>query len=79
MARRAASSSTGEIFVARESFFCNIDGVDYHVQGGSTRVRAGHKLLEGREQLFMPLTVDYDLDSPQRASAAPPHDEKRED
>jgi len=52
----------GEIFVARESFATELDGVPISVFGGVTRVRAGHPLLKGREQMFEPITVHYDVD-----------------
>lgn len=58
-----------QIFVARESFTITLDGVPTPVHKGRTRVREGHALLEGREHLFEPLTVQFDL--PEQATAAP--------
>jgi hypothetical protein len=57
-----------DIFVARESFTCEVDGQDEHITRGITRVRAGHPILKGREDLFEPLKVQYDIE---RATAAP--------
>lgn len=53
----------GAIFVARESFQTVLaDGSIATVTAGSTRVREGHELLNGRAELFVPLTVDYDVE-----------------
>ena len=58
------------IYVAKESFHCQIDGVDYAVRGGITRVRAGHALLKANPDYFEPVSsaVDYDVE---QATAAP--------
>lgn len=57
-----------DIFVAAESFSTTLDGVPVAVVAGQTRVREGHPLLEGREQMFKRLTVHYDVDeAPGRA------------
>lgn len=56
------------IFVAKESFTTEVDGVPTIIRAGLDRVRAGHPLLEGREHLFEPLTVQYDVE---QATAAP--------
>lgn len=62
------AKTEGRIFVARESFVCDLDGVPVTVSGGTTRVREGHPLLKGREHLFEPLTVHYEVE---QATAAP--------
>jgi hypothetical protein len=62
------SKANGEIFVAKQSFTTELDGVPISVYGGQTRVRAGHPLLQGREALFEPLKVHYDVEA---ATAAP--------
>lgn len=64
----AARKPAGDIFVARDSFSTEIDGVPVSVQKGVTRVRAGHPLLEGREGLFEPITVHFDVE---QATSAP--------
>lgn len=59
----------GAIYVARESFTTELaDGTPIHVRSGVTRVREGHPLLVGREELFEPMTVDYEVE---QATAAP--------
>lgn len=62
------SASQGRIYVARESFVTELDGVPVTVVAGTTRVREGHKLMEGREQFFELLKVHYEVE---RATAAP--------
>jgi hypothetical protein len=58
------------VYVATESFVALIDGENYVVRKGKTRVRAGHPLLQGREMWFSPadLNVDYEVE---QATAAP--------
>jgi hypothetical protein len=58
----------GTIYVAKESFTTILDGEAIVVQAGTTRVRAGHKLLKGRQMLFEPLLIHYDVE---QATAAP--------
>jgi hypothetical protein len=53
---------TDEILVARESFTTMLDGETVTVHAGATRVREGHPLLEGREELFEPLEIQYDIE-----------------
>lgn len=60
---RTPRAATGAVFEAIDSFTATIDGRDYQISAGRTRVRAGHPLLDGdRAQFFRPLTVDYDLE-----------------
>jgi hypothetical protein len=58
-ARKTADNA--QIFVAKQSFSAEVDGVPVIVSAGVTRVRAGHALLAGREALFEPITVHYDV------------------
>lgn len=67
-AARKTTTDGGEIFVAKQSFTTELDGAPISVFGGVTRVRAGHPLLKGREELFEPLKVHYDVEA---ATAAP--------
>jgi hypothetical protein len=60
---------TRTIFVARASFVCDLDGESVHVPRGAT-VRDGHPLLEGREDLFGPLTVDFEHHETRKPAAA---------
>lgn len=58
-----------DIYIARETFICEIDGVQYNVNRGE-RVRAGHRLLDEQRERFDPVddTVTYDVE---QATAAP--------
>jgi hypothetical protein len=64
MPRKSGST----IYVAKDSFLTIVDGVEVMISKGKTRVREGHPLLNGRSELFEPLTVDYDIE---QATAAP--------
>lgn len=68
MRKRQTTAGPTDILVAKESFIVKYDGQMVTVHQGVTRVRAGHPLTKGRESLFEPLTVDYDVE---QASAAP--------
>lgn len=68
MARRPNTAVPGgKIFVAKESGWINLDGEEIQVVEGRTRVREGHRLLAGREHMFIPLTVDYDVEQATQA------------
>ncbi len=58
------------VYIAKESFAAEIDGVPVVVRKGVTRVRAGHPLLAGREQMFEPADAHADFDV-EAATAAP--------
>lgn len=52
-----------EIYVARDSgVIYDADGTPVVVHKGVTRIRSGHPLLEGNEELFEVLSVDYDVE-----------------
>lgn len=68
------AKNRGEIFVAKETFVTDIDGAMVSVQAGQTRVREGHPLMAGREHLFEPVGVHFEVE---QATAAP--GEKRGD
>lgn len=57
-----------DILVAKETFTADYDGHPVTIEGGKTRVRAGHPLTKGREHLFERLELDYDIE---QATAAP--------
>ena len=61
---------SSDILVAKESFTVDIDGVPTVFRGGETRVRRGHPVLEGREELFEPLRVHYDIETATTAKRA---------
>lgn len=50
-----------DVVVAKATFFYEQDGVSELVPRGAT-VRVGHPMLDGRENMFGPVTVDFDLD-----------------
>lgn len=47
------------ILVAREAFFYE----GGHVPKGTT-ARTGHPIIKGRESLFSPIEVDYEIEAP---------------
>lgn len=61
--------SEQEIYVAKVSFSCELDGEQLFVAEGE-RVRAGHPLLRAQAGFFEPVdtTVRYDVE---QATAAP--------
>lgn len=60
----------GKIYVAKTSAVVFLpDGDQVTLQRGITRVREGHSLLEGREDLFEELTVQYDVETARQAPA----------
>lgn len=65
--------ASGKIYVAKFSGFADLDGRQVHVQEGVTRVREGHPLLKGREDVFEEIGVHYDLEDARSA----PQDEGR--
>lgn len=62
------AQNRGKVYVATETFATTIDDEPVVVQKGVTRVREGHPLLAGREQMFEELEVHYDVE---QATAAP--------
>ncbi len=58
------------MWVARETFACEIDGEQIIVQAGETRVREGHKMLEVYRGMFEPTDQGVHFDVEQ-ATAAP--------
>lgn len=58
------------VFVATETFMCEIDGEQIVVQRGETRVRSGHKLLSKYRGYFQPAEMGVHFDVEQ-ATAAP--------
>jgi len=62
-----------DIFVATAGAVAFIGGRRITIQEGAT-ARAGHPILEGREHLFAPLQVDFDLDDDPAAEPEQPAD-----
>jgi hypothetical protein len=63
-----ANLPDADIYVATQSFATLLDGKPITVRKGVTRVRRGHKLLKGRESMFAPLEVQFDVE---QATSAP--------
>lgn len=61
-----------DVYVARESFVTDLDGERITVRKGKTRVREGHPLLRGREHLFKPVDVQYDVETARQEPTPPP-------
>jgi hypothetical protein len=54
--------SNENILVACETGVFTFEGERIYIHEGVTRVRAGHPILEGREHLFKPIDVHYDVE-----------------
>jgi hypothetical protein len=61
----------GDIFVATDSVLTMVGGENVYITAGQT-ARAGHPILKGRENMFVPLVVDYDLPEPKAPAKAAP-------
>jgi hypothetical protein len=61
------AADTG-LYVAREKASFTYEGQPFMLEPG-TIARAGHPIMKGREGLFAPLTVDFEVE---QAPAAPP-------
>jgi hypothetical protein len=55
----------GRVFVARNTFVANVDGVPQAVHKGVTRVREGHEILVNNPQFFEEVGQDvhYEVES----------------
>ena len=58
---------TGKIFIAVASAVVQTDDGPVTLQGGVTRVREGHALLEGRSELFRELDIHYEVEDARKA------------
>lgn len=64
----------GDILVAKQTAVLVYDGRQITITGGRTTVRAGHPILDGREQMFEPIRIDFDVEQPaepKQAAAKP--------
>jgi hypothetical protein len=52
------------LLVAKSSFACEVNGREYLVRKGVTRVRADHPLVKGRKELFEPAELRPDIEQP---------------
>lgn len=53
--------AAGGILIALDSAFFTHEGQPVTITRGKTTVREGHPILKGRENLFGPITVDFEL------------------
>jgi hypothetical protein len=60
-----------DIYVAVESVLTSVDGEPVYITAGQT-ARAGHPILKGREALFEPFKVDYEVEAPAPKKAPVP-------
>jgi hypothetical protein len=60
----------GEILIATETVLTQFEGENVYIYAGQTTARAGHPILKGREGMFEPVHVDWEL--PEPAPAKPP-------
>lgn len=61
---------SSEIFVCKATVIFERGGETVQVQGGAT-VRAGHPIMEGREDMFTPLVLDYEYEKPEPTPTVP--------
>lgn len=59
-----------DIYVAVESVLTEVDGQNVYITAGQT-AREGHPILKGREALFEPFKVDYEVEEAPQPAPAP--------
>lgn len=62
----------GEILIATETVLTTFEGENVYIYAGQTTAREGHPILKGRENMFAPVPVTYDLDEPEPEPAKAP-------
>lgn len=60
----------GDILVASATFQATVDGQEQVIVAGKTTVRAGHPLVEGFADSFVPLVPTFEVEA--AAEPAPP-------
>lgn len=60
-----------ELYVGKESMTFEFEGSPVFV-GPNTVIRAGHPIMRGREDLFVPLVVHYEVEPPKPAKVTSP-------
>ena len=60
--------SEGRVYVPKESFSADVDGVNVVFVRNTTRIREGHELLERFPHMFEVMRVDYEVEE---ATAVP--------
>lgn len=67
----------GDVFVAVESVLTEFEGSNVYITAGDT-AREGHPILEGREAIFAPQQVTWDLPEPKAQSKPAPAAAKKQ-
>ena len=65
------NSKSDSVWVATESFACEVDGAGVIVHAGQTRVREGHPMLDTYRQSFKLADQGLHFDTVEQATAAP--------
>jgi hypothetical protein len=60
----------GEILIATETVLTTFEGADVYIYAGQTTAREGHPILKGREAMFIPVQVTWELPEPETKPAA---------
>jgi hypothetical protein len=60
----------GAILIATETVLTTFEGENVYIYAGQTTVREGHPILKGREDMFIPVQVTYDLPEPEPKAPA---------
>ena len=55
----------GQILIATETVLTRFEGENVYIYAGQTTAREGHPILKGREDMFIPVQVIYDLPEPE--------------
>jgi hypothetical protein len=71
MPRGIAGSKADSVWVATETFACEIDGAGVIVHAGQTRVREGHPMLDTYRGSFKLADQGVHFDMVEQATAAP--------
>lgn len=58
-----------DILVAKRSAIVMFDGRRVTIRAGRTHVRAGHPILDGRQDMFEPIKVEFEVDDEPKAPA----------
>ena len=66
------SPEEAEIFVANTSAVFTHQGATYRIVKNQTTARRGAKILDGREHMFKPLVIDFDVPQEQKRGPGRP-------
>ncbi len=71
MPRGIPGSKSDSVWVATETFACEVDGAGVIVHSGQTRVREGHPMLDTYRQSFKLADEGIHFETVEQATAAP--------